>query len=153
MVDYFDALMAERPYHKAMSFEAAIGLLRQEAGKALDPTVVATFIQHLPALQAEAARLEQSMRKPLPAAEPTVGQPATAYAGTGQEERLRRHRARAPRNLRTAEIAQAMGTSLGVSDTMALISAKLSNPCRSRARRCSSSTKRRRRCAAACDRH
>ena len=44
VVDYFDALMAERPYHKAMSFEAAIGLLQQEAGKGLDPTVVATFI-------------------------------------------------------------------------------------------------------------
>ena len=38
VVDYFDALMAERPYHKAMSFEAAIGLLQQEAGKGLDPT-------------------------------------------------------------------------------------------------------------------
>ena len=55
VVDYFDALMAERPYHKAMSFEAAIGLLQQEAGKGLDPTVVATFIELLPALQAEAA--------------------------------------------------------------------------------------------------
>ena len=40
VVDYFDALMSERPYHKAMSFDAAIGLLRQESGKALDPRVV-----------------------------------------------------------------------------------------------------------------
>ena len=48
VVDYFDALMAERPYHKAMSFEAAIGLLQQEAGKGLDPTVVAKFIELLP---------------------------------------------------------------------------------------------------------
>src|SRR6185312_15187629 len=37
VVDYFDALMSERPYHKAMSLDAAVGLLRQEAGKALDP--------------------------------------------------------------------------------------------------------------------
>ena len=37
VVDYFDALMSERPYHKAMSFEAAMGLLHQESGKALDP--------------------------------------------------------------------------------------------------------------------
>ena len=55
VVDYFDALMAERPYHKAMSFDAAIGLLQQEAGKGLDPTVVDKFIELLPALQAEAA--------------------------------------------------------------------------------------------------
>ena len=54
MVDYFDALMSERPYHKAMSFDAAIGLLRQESGKALDPRVVQTFIDMYPALAAEA---------------------------------------------------------------------------------------------------
>ena len=44
VVDYFDALMSERPYHKAMSFEAAMGLLHQESGKALDPRVVQTFV-------------------------------------------------------------------------------------------------------------
>ena len=33
VVDYFDALMSERPYHKAMSFDAAIGLLEQESGQ------------------------------------------------------------------------------------------------------------------------
>src|SRR5690242_2481646 len=43
VVDYFDALMSERPYHKAMSLDAAVGLLRQEAGKALDPRVVQTL--------------------------------------------------------------------------------------------------------------
>ena len=38
VVDYFDALTSERPYHKAMSDEGAVGLLRQEAGQALDRT-------------------------------------------------------------------------------------------------------------------
>ena len=128
VVDYFDALMAERPYHKAMSFEAAIGLLQQEAGKGLDPTVVATFIQHLPALQAEAAKLEQSMRKPAPAAEPTVGQPATGLTPEPAKKNVFDDIALAHREIYALyEIAQAMGTSLGVSDTMALISAKLSN--------------------------
>ena len=47
VVDYFDALMSERPYHKAMSLEAAMGLLHQESGKALDPRVVQTFIEHV----------------------------------------------------------------------------------------------------------
>ena len=46
--------MSERPYHKAMSFEAAIGLLQQESGKALDPRVVQTFVELYPALAAEA---------------------------------------------------------------------------------------------------
>jgi diguanylate cyclase (GGDEF)-like protein/putative nucleotidyltransferase with HDIG domain len=128
VVDYFDALMAERPYHKAMSFEAAIGLLQQEAGKGLDPTVVSTFIQLLPVLQAEAATLEQSMRKPAPAAEPTVGQPATGLTPEPTKKNVFDDIALAHREIYALyEIAQAMGTSLGVADTMALISAKLSN--------------------------
>jgi diguanylate cyclase (GGDEF)-like protein len=128
VVDYFDALMAERPYHKAMSFEAAIGLLQQEAGKGLDPTVVNKFIELLPALQAEAATLEQSMRKPVPAAEPTIGQPATGLTPEPSKKNVFDDIALAHREIYALyEIAQAMGTSLGVSDTMALISAKLSN--------------------------
>src|SRR6185436_6319429 len=60
VVDYFDALMAERPYHKAMTAEAAVGLLQQEAGKGLDPAVVAVFLDLLPALQKQALELDQS---------------------------------------------------------------------------------------------
>ena len=48
VVDYFDALMAERPYHRAMTFEAAVALIQQEAGKALDPSVVEKFVELLP---------------------------------------------------------------------------------------------------------
>ncbi len=128
VVDYFDALMAERPYHKAMGFEAAVGLLQQEAGRGLDPTVVAKFIELLPTLQAEATRLEQAMRKPAPAAAPTVGEPATGLMPEPAKKNVFDDIALAHREIYALyEIAQAMGTSLGVSDTMALISAKLSN--------------------------
>jgi diguanylate cyclase (GGDEF)-like protein/putative nucleotidyltransferase with HDIG domain len=128
VVDYFDALMAERPYHKAMGFEAAVGLLKQEAGRGLDPTVVEKFIEFLPTLQAEAARLEQAMRKPAPAATPSVGEPATGLMPEPTKKNVFDDIALAHREIYALyEIAQAMGTSLGVSDTMALISAKLSN--------------------------
>ena len=128
VVDYFDALMAERPYHKAMGFEAAIGLLQQEAGRGLDPKVVDKFIELLPNLQEEAARLEQAMRKPAPAAAPTVGEPATGLMPEPTKKNVFDDIALAHREIYALyEIAQAMGTSLGVSDTMALISAKLSN--------------------------
>jgi diguanylate cyclase (GGDEF)-like protein/putative nucleotidyltransferase with HDIG domain len=128
VVDYFDALMAERPYHKAMGFDAAIGLLQQEAGKGLDPTVVEKFIELLPSLQAEATALEQAMRKPAPAATPEVGQPATGLTPEPSKKNVFDDIALAHREIYALyEIAQAMGTSLGVSDTMALISAKLSN--------------------------
>src|SRR5438034_2506918 len=79
VVDYFDALMSERPYHKAMSLDAAIGLLRQESAKALDPRVVQTFIQMYPTLQAEADASQEPSRKltrvptHAPTAAPAVG--------------------------------------------------------------------------------
>src|SRR4249920_2623685 len=77
VVDYFDALMSERPYHRAMGLEAAMGLLRQEAGKGLDPSVVTKFIELLPARQEEATRLEQSVRRPIADDLHQTGQPAT----------------------------------------------------------------------------
>jgi diguanylate cyclase (GGDEF)-like protein/putative nucleotidyltransferase with HDIG domain len=129
VVDYFDALMAERPYHKAMSFDAAVGLLRQESGKGLDPAVVAKFIELLPSLQQEAARLEVAMRKPaVDAGGQALGRPAPELTVEGGKKNVFEDIALAHREIYALyEIAQAMGTSLGVSDTMALIAAKLSN--------------------------
>ena len=128
VVDYFDALMAERPYHKAMGYDAAISLLQQEAGKGLDPRVVNTFIELLPSLQAEAAALEQAMRKSMPASPPIVGQPATGLTPEPAKKNVFDDIALAHREIYALyEIAQAMGTSLGITDTMALIAAKLSN--------------------------
>ncbi len=128
VVDYFDALMAERPYHKAMSFEAAIGLLQQEAGKGLDPVVVSKFIQLLPTLQQEATKLEQSVRRPVEDEQPQTGRPATGLTPEPAKKNVFEDIALAHREIYALyEIAQALGTSLGVADTMALISAKLSN--------------------------
>ncbi len=129
VVDYFDALMAERPYHKAMSYDAAIGLLKQEAGKGLDPAVVAKFIELLPSLQEQATQLELSMRKTrLDTDGQVIGQPATGFSAEGEQKNVFEDIALAHREIYALyEIAQAMGTSLGVSDTMALIAAKLTN--------------------------
>ncbi len=130
VVDYFDALMSERPYHKAMTFEAAIGLLRQESGKALDPLVVQKFISLYPDLAAEAEAEQQPSRRltrvppHAPAAQPAVGLVSEEAAKTNVFEDI----ALAHREIYALyEIAQAMGSSLGVSDTMALISSKLIN--------------------------
>jgi len=130
VVDYFDALMSERPYHKAMSLDAALGLLRQEAGKALDPRVVQTFIDMYPSLTAEAEASQKPARKltrvaeHAPTAQPAVGLVNEAPVRTNVFQDI----ALAHREIYALyEIAQAMGSSLGVSDTMALISSKLSN--------------------------
>jgi diguanylate cyclase (GGDEF)-like protein/putative nucleotidyltransferase with HDIG domain len=104
MVDYFDALTSERPYHQAMSVEGAMGLLQHESGKALDPRVVDTFVRMLPELRAEVRRRE------LETPQPSVF-----------EDIALAHR----EIYALYQIAQTMGTSLGMADTMAVISAKL----------------------------
>jgi diguanylate cyclase (GGDEF)-like protein len=125
LVDYFDAVTTERPYHKALSYESAIGLLRHEAGRALDPRLVELFIEILPRLRAEAdpADAPRAARADLaPKTETAAGTlPAPASASAFENIALAHREIYA-----LYEIAQAMGTSLGVSDTMALISSKLS---------------------------
>ena len=132
VVDYFDALMSERPYHKAMTLDAAVGLLRQESGKALDPRVVQTFVDMYSTLAAEAEASQEPARKltrvaaHAPTAAPAVG--LVPNGAGGARATVFQDIALAHREIYALyEIAQAMGSSLGVSDTMALISSKLSN--------------------------
>jgi diguanylate cyclase (GGDEF)-like protein/putative nucleotidyltransferase with HDIG domain len=128
VVDYFDALMSERPYHKAMSVEAAINLLRQESAKALDPDVVQTFIDMYPQLAAEADVSQPSRRLTRVAADAPEAMPAVGLVSESAGRTVFQDIALAHREIYALyEIAQAMGSSLGVSDTMALISSKLSN--------------------------
>ena len=42
IVDYFDALTTDRPYHKAMNWHDAMEVVRSESGRALDPRLVPT---------------------------------------------------------------------------------------------------------------
>jgi diguanylate cyclase (GGDEF)-like protein/putative nucleotidyltransferase with HDIG domain len=130
VVDYFDALMSDRPYHRAMGVDAALGLLKQEGGKALDPRVVQTFVDMYPRLAAEAEVSQEPARKltrvatQTPTAAPAVG---FVHESPGRSN-VFQDIALAHREIYALyEIAQAMGSSLGVSDTMALISSKLSN--------------------------
>jgi diguanylate cyclase (GGDEF)-like protein/putative nucleotidyltransferase with HDIG domain len=130
VVDYFDALTSDRPYHKAMTHDAAIALLNQESGKALDPNIVQMFVRMLPDLSAEAERLENepgrrlSLESTSDRGRPAVGfQPESAKITTVFEDIAHAHR----EIYALYEIAQTMGTSLGVADTMALISSKLSS--------------------------
>ena len=124
IVDYYDAVTTERPYHKALGHESAISLLRHEAGRALDPRLTTTFIDILPGLLAEADAAELTAE---------VARPAPVSVGTNAAGLAHGNGANAFENIALAhkeiyalyEIAQSMGTSLGTADTMALISSKL----------------------------
>jgi diguanylate cyclase (GGDEF)-like protein/putative nucleotidyltransferase with HDIG domain len=126
IVDYFDAVTTERPYHKALSQESAVGLLKHESGRALDPALVDIFTELLPTLVAEAeadARMHPDTAitlTPNTADDTSVG-PAPVPAPNAFENIALAHR----EIYALYEIAQSMGTSLGVADTMALISSKL----------------------------
>jgi diguanylate cyclase (GGDEF)-like protein len=93
----------------------AIGLLHEEGGKALDPRVVQAFVDNYPRLAAEADAA---------AAKTAVGLVSESASRTNVFQDI----ALAHREIYALyEIAQAMGSSLGVTDTMTLISSKLGN--------------------------
>ena len=100
IVDYYDAVTTERPYHKALSSDSAIGLLRHEAGRALDPVLVPLFIEMLPdCWPPQPPKSGGALRRATGRADRRRSSTQPGSAG-GEPERVREHRARAPRDLR-----------------------------------------------------
>ena len=125
IVDYYDAITTERPYHKALTQESAIGLLLHESGRALDPNLVPTFVDLLPSLISElgAEATDAASDEPDVHGSGSTAAGLIPVSGASAFENI----ALAHREIYALyEIAQSMGTSLGVSDTMALISSKIS---------------------------
>jgi len=129
VVDYFDALTAHRPYHRAMAQDEALDTLTREAGKALDPRLVDLFIQVL--LQVgdleQEARYE-SVRPDLAATR--AGAPATGFSTDGSPleaaATVYQSISQATQEVRALyDIAQTLGTRLSVDDTMGLLTSKL----------------------------
>ena len=128
IVDYFDALIADRPYHKALTEPEATAIIKGEAGRALDPDLVEKFL----------VIVEQIPEPPHTVAEPVasqaeprkgVGKPATGLAAEPTAEGVQsalENITRANQEMRALyEVAEAMGTRLSVADTMALLASKL----------------------------
>jgi diguanylate cyclase (GGDEF)-like protein/putative nucleotidyltransferase with HDIG domain len=127
VVDYFAAITSDRPFNRAMPAAEAINVLWQEAGNALDPAVVSRYVGLLPSLQQadEEARLATQQDdvaaryregEALVAGRPPRRTPASLLDDIGV----------ASQELGALyAMAEAVGTSLGVSDTMAAISSKL----------------------------
>jgi diguanylate cyclase (GGDEF)-like protein/putative nucleotidyltransferase with HDIG domain len=125
IAEYYDALTSDRPYHKAMPADAAEALLRKEAGHAFEPRIVDAFTAVLPELRAEAARAEvdaPSFLRPVRDVFPdSADMPPDRTARSVFADIAVAHR----EIYALYEIAQTMGTSLGVSDTMSLIAPPL----------------------------
>ena len=113
IADCYSTLQATRPYRPARSESAAVGVLREYAGTAFDATLVELFIARLnmssmPAVVANESEADSAWieREGLLALQ--------ELAGAHREEQT------------LYEIAQALGSSLGVADSMALIHEKVS---------------------------
>jgi diguanylate cyclase (GGDEF)-like protein/putative nucleotidyltransferase with HDIG domain len=122
VVDHFDALTSHRPSHEALPTDDALAVLKAEAGHAFDPRVVEAFVERLPQLDEEAQQQVEPTRLLSFAAgsAPAHVEPDPAPKRAFQDIALAHREIYA-----LYEIAQSMGTSLGVADTMALISSKL----------------------------
>jgi diguanylate cyclase (GGDEF)-like protein/putative nucleotidyltransferase with HDIG domain len=126
IAEYYDALTSDRPYHQAISSEAAVSVLRQESGHAFDPRVVDAFVRILPQLE-EAAR-KASVETPSFSVPFQQSSQDAAPARDRPRREVFEDIALAHREIYGLyEIAQAMGTSLGVTDTMTLITSRLAN--------------------------
>jgi diguanylate cyclase (GGDEF)-like protein/putative nucleotidyltransferase with HDIG domain len=121
VVDTFDSLTTGSG-HEPGAVPQAVEQLEREAGGALDPRLVRRFVDLLPALLEEAAVVQPVVHQPQPA---KAAETATQLL-TGRE-RVFENIAQAHREVYALyEIAQSLSTSLGVTDTMALLSDRMS---------------------------
>lgn len=112
LAEHFDAVTADRPYHTAMPIETAVKLLHQDAGGAFDPALVSRFVALLPGLvPAQEAAGGRTASTPVRAPAAPYRQIASAH----HEIYL------------LWDLAQSLGTSIGLSDTMRLITGKLTH--------------------------
>ena len=118
--DYFDSITRDRPYNKRMPGDLALLRLRQESGKALDPDLVSVFLDLLPTLQFAGQALAG------PGEHDPYGLARSRRLFETGEKAAFANIARAHQEIYALyEVAQAIGSSLGVADTMSLIAGKL----------------------------
>ncbi|HET6862801.1 MAG TPA: HD domain-containing phosphohydrolase, partial [Pyrinomonadaceae bacterium] len=134
VVDFYDATRCDRPYRKGMKREDSLALLRGMIGSAFDPKVVQVFIDHVEEFDCliNAEDIQEQVPSEIPELDletktrPDAGL-ASDVMGT-QEERVDGFRSisDAQREVFALhEIAQTIGSSLNLSDTVALVSNKL----------------------------
>jgi diguanylate cyclase (GGDEF)-like protein/putative nucleotidyltransferase with HDIG domain len=134
VVDFYDATRCDRPYRKGMKREDSLALLRGMSGSAFDPKVVDKFIEHVE----EFDRLidAEDIQEQVPAetaahdyetkTKPDAGL-ASNLVGTSEDDQAGfRSITDAQREVFALhEIAQTIGSSLNMNDTVTLISNKL----------------------------
>ena len=132
VVDFYDATRCDRPYRKGMKREDSLGLLRSMAGSAFDPRVVDKFIENVEdfdrLIDAEDIQ-EQVASEILEHDYETKTKPDAGLAsdliGTPDNQGFRSITEAQREVFALHEIAQTIGSSLNLNDTVTLVSNKL----------------------------
>lgn len=132
VADCFDAARENRHHRKAKTLEEAVAWLRENAGKQFDPQIVESFIAHLPEFESEIAAWVQSRQfAERPNAHKTASDeapelqsetgPQAGYANS-LEQISGAHR----EVVMLYELAQSVGRSLSLHDTLEVLLARIS---------------------------
>jgi diguanylate cyclase (GGDEF)-like protein/putative nucleotidyltransferase with HDIG domain len=132
VVDFYDATRCDRPYRKGMKREESLALLRSMVGTAFDPKVVDTFIQHVEEFDRliDSQDIQEQVASTPEVDDQTTTKPDAGLApdilGVAEESSAFRTISEAQREVFALhEIAQTIGSSLNLSDTVTLVANKL----------------------------
>jgi diguanylate cyclase (GGDEF)-like protein/putative nucleotidyltransferase with HDIG domain len=130
VVDFYDATRCDRPYRKGMKREDSLALLQKMSGTSFDPKIVELFVKHV--LEFDALINSQDIQEQVPSenldlqtkARPDAGL-ASDVLGVPDNTGFRSITEAQREVFALHEIAQTIGSSLNLNDTVTLISNKL----------------------------
>jgi diguanylate cyclase (GGDEF)-like protein/putative nucleotidyltransferase with HDIG domain len=132
VVDFYDATRCDRPYRKGMKREESLALLRSMVGTAFDPRVVETFTKHVEEFDRliDSQDIQEQVASTPSVDTETRTKPDAGLApdilGVYEETSGFRSISEAQREVFALhEIAQTIGSSLNLSDTVTLVANKL----------------------------
>ncbi|MGE5198903.1 MAG: diguanylate cyclase [Rhodospirillaceae bacterium] len=128
VVDYFAAITSDRAFNSAMPVDEAVNVLWQEAGNALDPSVVSRYVHLLPSLREADEQAALASARAAGALHGAGGGALLAGGGSRSTppSAILDGIGDASQELGALyAMAEAMGTSLGVADSMSAITSKL----------------------------
>jgi diguanylate cyclase (GGDEF)-like protein/putative nucleotidyltransferase with HDIG domain len=131
VVDFYDATRCDRPYRKGMKREDSLALLYKMSGSSFDPKVVDLFTQHVIAFDQLIAA--EDIQEQVPSENLDLTTKTKPDAGLASEIMGSPDKALGFRSITQAqrevfalhEIAQTIGSSLNMNDTVTLIANKL----------------------------
>jgi diguanylate cyclase (GGDEF)-like protein/putative nucleotidyltransferase with HDIG domain len=132
VIDFYDATRCDRPYRKGMKREDSLSLLQSMAASAFDPRVVEKFIEHVEEFDSliDAEDIQEQVTSEIAeddyttTTKPDAGL-ASDLLGAPDNEGFRSISEAQREVFALHEIAQTIGSSLNLNDTVALVSNKL----------------------------